>query len=588
MEKCKILAVAPYFELLSMIEQVSKEFKNIQLETFCGNLNNALNYVKRFPGSSFHVILSRGGTALTLREKGTVPVVSVDVSTYDLLCTMKQVQQFSSRFAVVGYHNIVSTAQNICEILKWDNVSIVEINTESVENAVEKLKSEGVSVLVGDVLSVETAAKYHIRGVLINSSAESIRKAFQDAIGIYYEMQRCQEQYILTTSAIENMDMGVLLLDEEGKVCIDNRILHSLDYDKALKEALVIRKTEKESVRTWRKIHDTKVEISMRKINEQEKIYYLFLFKKIATIPNSSRSIMVEDIFEVENQLSDLFRGEEYIRPILPSANKYCDSHLPIMIVGAEGLQLSSVARYIHRNSAHSGQMFIRIRCDQLTQRQWEQFCNNTDLVLADNNCTLFFEDINKLSDKMQQVLVNYFLGTNIIRKHYILATGSLDMAVPPDGDSFSLVLYKLISTNVLRVPSLAERKKELPSLINLCISELNNELSTNIIGVEPEALNALCEYRWPNNLEQLYLVLRRLIKETTGYYITLETVCIVLNDYKETGEKGKFVVNLNQNLEQIEQDIIRYVFEEEGMNQTATVARLGISRSTLWRKLRK
>ena len=48
MEKCKILAVAPYFELLSMIEQVSKEFKNIQLETFCGNLNNALNYVKRF------------------------------------------------------------------------------------------------------------------------------------------------------------------------------------------------------------------------------------------------------------------------------------------------------------------------------------------------------------------------------------------------------------------------------------------------------------------------------------------------------------------------------------------------------------
>lgn len=588
MEKCKILTVAPYFELLSMMEQVAKEFDNVHLETYCGNLDNALNYVERFPGSSFDVILSRGGTALTLREKGTIPVVSVDVSTYDLLCTMKQVQQLCSKFAVVGYHNVVRTAKNICEILKWDDVSIWEINSANADKTIVELKEAGISVLVGDVLAVEIATKHRIRGVLINSSIESIRKAFQDAIAICHEMRRCQEQQLLSTLAMEKMDMGVLLLNKDGKVCLANHMIHTLDYDRVCREAIHILKTQETTVRTWRKLNNIKVEISMCRINEWGRTYFLFLFKKIASMPNSSRTIIVEDTFEVERQLPKLFQGEEYVRPFLDSINKCCDSHLPLLMVGADGLKLSGIARYIHHYSKHRGQMFVRIRCNELSQRQWEQFCNNTDLVLADNNCTLFFEDVHKLSEKMQQVLEVYLSGTDIVRKHFVIASGPVSMSAPPVDDSFCLSLYKMISNNILRVPALSERREDLPSLINLCISELNNQLSTNIIGIEPEALDILCKYHWPNNIEQLYLVIRRLVRETDGYYVTADTVCSVLGDYKETRGQENFALNLNQSLEMIEQDIIQRVFEEEGMNQTATVARLGISRSTLWRKLKK
>ena len=108
------------------------------------------------------------------------------------------------------------------------------------------------------------------------------------------------------------------------------------------------------------------------------------------------------------------------------------------------------------------------------------------------------------------------------------------------------------------------------------------------MIGIEPEALDILCGYSWPNNLEQLYLVIRRLARETKGYYVMTETVCSVLNDYRDLGSKEKFTLNLNQTLEEMQHDIIQYVFEEEGMNRNATVDRLGISRSTLWRKLNK
>ncbi len=588
MEKCKILAVAPYSELLSMMEQVSKEFADVHLETFYGNLDNALNYANAFPGSSFHVILSRGGTALTLREKTTIPVVSVDVSTDDLLCTMKQVQQLCPDFAVVGYHNVVRTAKNICEILKWDNVKIVEINSSSADSEIIELKKEGISVLIGDVLSVETAAKYGIRGVLIVSSLDSIRKAFQEAVAIFSEMQRCQEQYFLATLAMEHMDTGVLLLNSDGEICLANGMLRSLGYEKACQEAVRISRVGENSVRTWRKLNHTKVEISMKKIQESEKTYFLFAFKNVSGISGNSCSIVVEDTFEVMHQLSTIFRGEEYVRPILESIHRYCDSHMPILLVGAKGLELSSIARYIHQCSTHRGEPFVRIRCDQLTPAQWEKFCTNTDFILAGNNCTLFFEEIHRLSDTMQQMLKTYLSDTDIIWKHYVIATGPASMSVPPKDAEFSLALYKMISNDILRVPSLSERPEELPLLINLCIPEVNSELSTNVIGVEPEALDILCGYSWPNNLEQLYLVTRRLVRETKGYYVTAETVRSVLSDYRDLGRKEKFTLNLNQSLEEMEREIIRHVFEEEGMNRNATVDRLGISRSTLWRKLNK
>ena len=68
MDKFKVLAVAPYSDLLELIKQISREFPNLSLETFCGNLDHALAYVDSIPIQSFHIILSRGGTLLGSME----------------------------------------------------------------------------------------------------------------------------------------------------------------------------------------------------------------------------------------------------------------------------------------------------------------------------------------------------------------------------------------------------------------------------------------------------------------------------------------------------------------------------------------
>ena len=580
-----VLAVAPYYEFLELTEIVAKEFSNIHLETFCGNLDNALNYVLSLPANRYNVILSRGGTAVKLRA-ASVPVVSTDVSAYDILCTIRQVQQFCSEFAIVGYANIVRAAKNICGILQWTKVKIVEVNADIIEESIADLVRSGISVIAGDVISVETAKKHGIRGVLITSSADSIRKGLEDAIDMCHEIQRYQEQYVKAMLTLDNLDVGSLLLDENGTVCLTNSVLRAMDYDAACLEARKILKTGKTSIRTWRKFRNAKVEISMVSIAEGGRQYFLFLFRNTYVLSDTAQSITVEDYATLLQNLHFLFLGQEYVYPLLDRMNAACNQHTPILITGPDGVELSSFARYIHKISQRSGQPFIRLRCNRLTQRQWEQLCNGADSVLMGSNCTVFFENIHLLSETMQEVVTTYLNDTDLLRKHFIIATGLAQMTVSTVNKCFSEQLYKCIAGTVLKVPPLAERQNDLPTLSSLYIAMINNECGTQVIGAQPDAVKLLSGYTWPQNLDQFHIIIRQLVTESGGYYITADQVERVLQDCTTENQHVQAEINYNQTLDQIEKNIIYHVLKEEDMNQTAAAARLGIGRTTLWRKL--
>lgn len=585
MSKYNILAVAPYYEFLELTETIAKEFDNVCVETFCGNLDTALDFVLTLPINRFDAILSRGGTAMTLRANVSVPVVSTDVSAYDLLCTIRQVQQFCNEFAIVGYTNIVRVAKNICGILQWTKVRIVEVVSETIDQCIADLVQSGITVIAGDVISVERAIKHGIRGVLITSSEDSIRKGIEDTIELCRQVRNYKEQYTLSMHTMDNIDAGVLVLDTEGSVCLSNSAVRAIDYDAACREAHCIAKSGDTSVRTWRKILNTKVEISMRSFATANKSYRLFTFRSALGPWERAQAVVIEDQASLLQQMHFLFHGKEYVQPVLDKIQYVCNKHMPVLLTGPEGVELSSFARYIHKCSEHSGEPFIRICCERMTPRRWAQFCNGSDSLLASNNCTLFFENIHLLSETMQDLLSTYLDDTALLRKHFILASGPDRMAVTPTDNRFSMRLYKTVSGFLIQIPSLSRRQNDIPTLVSLYISKINAELSLRIIGMEDEAMQLLRDYAWPQNLDQLYLVLRRLVTETEGFYITAQHVQEVLSSYK-LQINGDFSLDLSATLEQIERQIIRLVLKEENMNQTAAAKRLGLSRTTLWRKL--
>lgn len=141
-----------------------------------------------------------------------------------------------------------------------------------------------------------------------------------------------------------------------------------------------------------------------------------------------------------------------------------------------------------------------------------------------------------------------------------------------------------------LRLPPLRDRIHEIPALATLYTSEFNTQLSKQVIGFLPEALDVLMGYSWPGNLNQFRRIVKELILQTAGPYITAD---MVRNLLRQEGA-GTFSaspaesINIDQPLDDIIYDVVCRQLAQSKQNQTKVAEKLGISRTTLWRILQR
>ena len=98
--KIRILGIAPYEGMHTVMDRASQDYPNIQLDVFTGDLEVGVAIVQRMAPNSYDCIISRGGTAALIREVTDVPVVEIQLSVYDVLSAMKLAENYSSRYAL--------------------------------------------------------------------------------------------------------------------------------------------------------------------------------------------------------------------------------------------------------------------------------------------------------------------------------------------------------------------------------------------------------------------------------------------------------------------------------------------------------
>lgn len=136
-------------------------------------------------------------------------------------------------------------------------------------------------------------------------------------------------------------------------------------------------------------------------------------------------------------------------------------------------------------------------------------------------------------------------------------------------------------------MPSLKEHAEDLNEYVRKFIAQYNVKYGKQIVGVQEEALKWLYSRTWKNNLQELSSVIEQAVQFTNNEYINKEDLNNIWKNTDEHAQLGCSVIDLNKPLAEIEKDIIWKVLQEEEMNQTRAAKRLGINRSTLWRKLK-
>lgn len=589
----KVMAIAPYDGLKELISSLGEE-EDFELQVEVGDLQKGVALAHEAVESGFDIIISRGGTAELIESTVPIPVVEIEVSGYDMLRVLTLVKDFSGKTAIVGFPRIAEGAATICEILDIDIASFTVHHEEEVEPKLVGLRSEGYQVIIGDAITVKKAEMLGLNGVLLTSGKESVRKAFQNAKKMHQFFSAYKRTYIVPYQIIQQDRDGAAVYTKDGHAVFANPAWQE-KAGVAFAGGWNIKEACREVIQTGGFQTTLAIEGGLWTVKgevlsesaENLAVFRLQPWKPLGQV-QEPEGIAVISVAAENGALSltnSIITSNVQMRDVLEMAERFRELEDPVWISGDPGTGKERLASFLHAGSADGSSPLIVVDCDAVSEEQWGFLLQDTGagLFSAGQRGSIVLKDVHAIPMERQKQLYMRLIqekpGARIISTTHQAYRGEKEHG------PFYRELYYLLAKLTLHLPLLTERKEDIEGLARLFISECNAKYGKQIVGIRSEAREQLEGYPWHGNIDQLRQVVEEAVILASGSYIERETVKKVLASMPPAPLQGG--IDLSGTLEEIEQRIIRRVWQEEGMNHSKTAQRLNINRTTLWRKLK-
>jgi transcriptional regulator with PAS, ATPase and Fis domain len=279
-----------------------------------------------------------------------------------------------------------------------------------------------------------------------------------------------------------------------------------------------------------------------------------------------------------------------------------------VLIQGASGTGKELFARALHACSQRPEGPFVAINCGALPQALLESelfgYCKGafTDAktdkpgrFARARGGTLFLDEIAELPLDLQVKLLRVLqdgvfepLGSSKPQKSdaRIIAATNRDLTALMAAGKFREDLYYRINVIKLTLPCLADRREDIPLLVEHFISRFNVRTGKRVTGVAPEVLRLLMQHDFPGNIRELENIIEHAFVLCRDRLITREHLPMDLQGAREgTGVPGS---GPQKSLKDAEAAVIRSLLAEHGGSRSKTARALGINPSTLWRKMKR
>ncbi|MCM3213838.1 PrpR N-terminal domain-containing protein [Niallia taxi] len=584
----KVLVIAPYEGLRELIIEIGRN-QDIEIHVEVGDLEKGVELASSAVEQGYDIIISRGGTAELIQKKVSIPVIEIEVSGYDMLRVLTLVKDYPGKAAIVGFPPISEGAATVCQILEIDISPFVISKEEEVKPTLKQLLQKGYEVIIGDVITVKEAENLGLNGVLITSGKESILKAFQNAKKIHNYFSLLRRKLSIAEQILQAEKDGFVVFDTTfnnvySNTCFTEQLNKtfnaSIKIEEAVREVVLKGKYTSliENNNDFWKVKGTMLqgfEISL----------VLFRLQRVESDKKRLSDGINFSSFMNSSPIKSSFIRNNQMKMIIKSAERYSEKKESIWISGEKGTGKEKLAHYIHFRSSKQSFPLMTINCSLLTAEQWNLLLSEEDGLLSSNdNGTIFLKNIDSIALSIQKELVSYFIKNN--PKARVIASSRENILNMIENGAFLGDLYYLLAQLTLSLPQLSKRKEDIDHIARIFINEANTKYGKQMAGIRNEAIEELENYNWPGNITQLKQVINESVLLANGPFIEKEDMNYILKTKLEETEMAQ--LDFKGTLEEIEQKIIRRVWLEEGMNQTKTAERLGINRTTLWRKLKE
>jgi len=327
-----------------------------------------------------------------------------------------------------------------------------------------------------------------------------------------------------------------------------------------------------------------------------------------------------------ELSLEQLVGAAPEFRSALAVAAKGARNRLPILIIGEAGTGKETIARAIHSASLRAKGPLLLLDCKAVPANIIDSelfghekgafpgaFAGKTGKIVQADGGSLLLDEIASLPEETQERL-DRMLATGEVRPVGLNGSYSVDVriiatssrALPED---FNAGLAERIGTTTVTLPPLRERSGDIPALVRHLLTRFSDQTGLRPLSIGNDALAILMRYGWPGNVRQLAGVLFRAALHCEGSSLTAEHFPHIAIQSRFSGRRNDFTPNISQTssdeaiagapgvslyssdghlrpLEEIEADIIRLAIGHYRGRMTEVARRLGIGRSTLYRKL--
>ena len=298
------------------------------------------------------------------------------------------------------------------------------------------------------------------------------------------------------------------------------------------------------------------------------------------------------------------------MRTLFNTIEKVAEVSCNVIITGESGTGKELVARALHDYSPRRDAPFVVIDCGALTETLLESelfghekgaFTGATQrkrgLMEQASGGTLFLDEISNISDAMQMKLMRAIEDQRITRVGStvpipidlrILAASNRDLEDMVARGQFRHDFYHRLNVVTIRVPSLSERREDIPALVEHFVHEFSDRYKRRVHGFEPNSVRKLYQADWPGNIRELRNAVERCVILADGPILACpDSDGSTVPGQEETGAL-RFPNEDFISLEELEQGYIAHVLRHAGGKKTKAARILGIDKTTLWRKLRR
>lgn len=592
------------------------------------------------------VVVAGGSNGAYLRQHVDVPVVLVKVTGFDVLSALATARRISPKVALVTHASTYAEVDEFVSAFSLDIPRYTYLTEDDATARVRALKEEGVRVVVGPGMVTDLADKYGLMGVFLYSG-NAVRLALEDAIEAarLRRIESTRRDYVNTILA--HLNEGVAAVDTEGRVQAFNPAMERFLGTPTgvavgrklatLAPGLALDGVMQSGTRELEQIHrlgDRMVVVNRIPIvGEAGTTGAMLTIQDANAIHRADRNLRSRARARpagVRYSLDDLAGASPAMSDLRALARRYALVDSTVLVGGESGTGKEVLAQGMHDASPRRAFPFIAVNCAAFPESLLESELfgyeegaftgarrgGKAGLFESAHNGTLFLDEVGDMPPALQTRLLRVLQEKQVLPiggieavpvNVRVIAATHRDLAARVREGTFRQDLYYRLNILRIEMPPLRERVSDLPDLAELLYRRAQERLGiTSPLPLPATVRQRLTRYTWPGNIRELENVTERIAVLVAGAELApaaLQRELQAAVPELFSSSNGEVALLESQRVTEVaagqgkslagvsrasQAEHIRRVLDECGGNRAEACARLGISATTLWRRLRE